>query len=692
MSTTNTRLPISRLPLPPSSELLTSNLTADPRTPDPVSFRTGVLPNSPSVQRRARILSPEAHYSFVAPLPLPFPYDIEPPDPPVDDKAGYVEEWLAAREAVHLRRKDEAGLSVHYPENRDQQRELIGLADAGLRDCLPRLDVGDAFSLLGTPALVPSAVPDLPERQQQDETAVATREELLDILSGHAVLMSDTFAPWSLRYSGHQFGSWAGQLGDGRAISILTTTDPACEIQLKGAGRTPFSRSADGLAVLRSSIREYLGAEAINSLGIATTRSLSLTLLPKLRVERERVEPAAVLARLAPSFLRVGSFEAFSPPRGGMFFFGGGQQAADWSALHKLGEYAARVVLGIKDEGKWAAPLVYEVAKRNAEMVAGWQAYGFMHGVMNTDNISILGLTIDYGPYAFMDVFDPWHICNHTDAEGRYAYKHQPTMIVFALRSLVNALAPVIGAQSTPDAPHPSKWADVPESTIAEWRAKGEEEVKDEVERIIQDVSSDVYGRLMRKRLGLRRQDNTDERTVTRPLLDLMANRKLDFHGTFRALCAFSPSLLSGDTTHADKFIASILGRSPASTSERDDLQAAQDLRHWLEAYAARIESERAEWPENADEARAVAMRGANPRFVLRQWVLEEVIARVEKEPSSGKRVLAKVLKMATEPFEAWGAEGATEGAEESEEEKEERRLCEMGDRKMLGFQCSCSS
>jgi uncharacterized protein YdiU (UPF0061 family) len=176
------------------------------------------------------------------------------------------------------------------------------------------------------------------------------------------------------------------------------------EIQLKGAGRTPFSRSADGLAVLRSSIREYLCSEAMHALRIPTTRSLTLIHLPSLPVARERMETACVLARVAPSFLRIGSFEALNGPTG-MYFFGGGQQEPDLDALRKLGEWVGREVLKLKDvnwaEGEsWGKKLVIEISKRNARMVGAWQAYGWMHGVLNTDNISVLGLTIDYGSVA----------------------------------------------------------------------------------------------------------------------------------------------------------------------------------------------------------------------------------------------------------------------------------------------------
>lgn len=175
---------------------------------------------------------------------------------------------------------------------------------------------------------------------------------------------------------------------------------------------------------------KYHGLLAMNALRIPTTRALALVHLPDLEVSREEVESACVLTRLAPSFIRIGSFEAFNPPKG-IFFIGGGQQDANYDGLRILGEWVVRRVLKLPlEEGRpWGKELVMECARRNARMVAAWQAYGFMHGVINTDNVSIMGLTIDYGPYAFMDIYDPMHICNHTDQEGRYAYKFQPTMM-----------------------------------------------------------------------------------------------------------------------------------------------------------------------------------------------------------------------------------------------------------------------
>ena len=219
--------PISALPLPHASKLLIHNLTPDTATPSVSEFKK-VLQASPSVQRRSRILPSQSHFSHVTPFPLPFPYEIEPPtDTEVTDKAAYVEQWLSEREALHEKagENSRASLSKWYPKNRDQPLDLIGLSETGLRDCLPHLDVGDAFDVLGVPALAASDGKAGGGKEQDTSPVNAARQELVDVLGGHAVLMSGEdaetpFAPWSLRYSGHQFGVWAGQLGDGRAITV----------------------------------------------------------------------------------------------------------------------------------------------------------------------------------------------------------------------------------------------------------------------------------------------------------------------------------------------------------------------------------------------------------------------------------------------------------------------------------------
>lgn len=232
-------------------------------------------------------------------------------------------------------------------------------------------------------------------------------------------------------YSGHQFGSYVPQLGDGRALSygILECPNGPIEIQLKGAGKTPFSRFGDGRAVMRSSIREYLCSEAMAALDIPTTRALSVIGTGE-KVYRETIEPGAVVARLAPCFIRFGHFEYF----------------AHTGQPEKLRELADLVIANFFSEtaAQDYAGFFNDVCRRTASLMAKWQAVGFSHGVMNTDNMSILGLTIDYGPFGFMDAYEPMFICNHTDHAGRYAFARQPSVGLWNCQALAAALAGLV--------------------------------------------------------------------------------------------------------------------------------------------------------------------------------------------------------------------------------------------------------
>ena len=262
--------------------------------------------------------------------------------------------------------------------------------------------------------------------------------EGVEALTGNAPVAGGR--PLASVYSGHQFGVWAGQLGDGRAILLgeAQTAAGAQEFQLKGSGRTPYSRMGDGRAVLRSSIREFLGSEAMYGLGIPTTRALMVT-GSQAPVRREEIETAAVVTRVAPSFIRFGHFEHFSARE-------------QHDELRKLADYVIdRYYPECRGTQAFAgnayAAFLEQVSERTAAMVAQWQAVGFCHGVMNTDNMSILGLTIDYGPFQFLDAFDPGHICNHSDEQGRYAYNKQPNVAYWNLFCLGQALLPLIGDQ-----------------------------------------------------------------------------------------------------------------------------------------------------------------------------------------------------------------------------------------------------
>jgi hypothetical protein len=343
------------------------------------------------------------------------------------------------------------------------------------------------------------------------------------VFSGHAPL--DGFSPLAMVYSGHQFGVWAGQLGDGRALLIgqaRNSDGELWDIQLKGAGETPYSRHADGRAVMRSTIREYLCSEAMAALGIPTSRALAI-IATNEQVYRETPEPGAVLTRLARSHIRFGHFEHF--------FHTGRQEQVRQLADHVIAEYFPQLA---GDHAGWFG----EVVKRTAEMAAGWQSVGFAHGVMNTDNMSILGLTLDFGPFGFMEAYEPGFVCNHTDAQGRYAFDMQPAIAHWNLRALAFALSGLI-----------------------------------EKEKLIAalDTYEAIYRRryraLMRAKLGLAQEFEGDDQLIG-SLLNLMAKARADYTLSFRNL--------SGDDSDWLKLFG----------------EANADAEAWLSRYRVRTEHE----------------------------------------------------------------------------------------------------
>ena len=319
--------------------------------------------------------------------------------------------------------------------------------------------------------------------------------EALQALAGNRLLPGSQ--PLASVYGGHQFGVWAGRLGDGRAL-LLGETAQGQEIQLKGSGRTPYSRGADGRAVLRSSIREYLAGGAMQGLGIPTTRALALVGSP-LPVQRETLETAAVLTRVAPSFIRFGHFEWWAS-QGQLAEL---RQLAD----HVIRRHYPACQGDARFGGNPYAALVHAVSERTAQLIAQWQAAGFMHGVMNTDNMSILGLTLDYGPFQFMDGYDPRHICNHSDPLGRYAYDEQPAVGHWNLACLARALLPLMDDTAQAQA------------TIADYP----------------DAFQRAYLGQMRRKLGLREPWPGDEASVA-ALLRLLASERVDYPIFWRRL------------------------------------------------------------------------------------------------------------------------------------------------------------
>src|SRR3954451_6657171 len=265
------------------------------------------------------------------------------------------------------------------------------------------------------------------------------RPESADVLAGNRVLPG--MQPYAARYGGHQFGHWAGQLGDGRAITlgeIIATDGRRQELQLKGAGKTPYSRTADGRAVLRSSLREFLCSEAMHWLGVPTTRALSLVATGETVIRdmfydgNPEPEPGAVVCRVAPSFVRFGNFQIHAAHQ-------------ELDALRRLADYVIREHY----PGSTYQGFFHEVCRRTALLMVDWMRLGFVHGVMNTDNMSILGLTIDYGPYGWLEGYDPAWTPNTTDLPGRrYAYGRQPDIAAWNLARLATALSPLIDSVS----------------------------------------------------------------------------------------------------------------------------------------------------------------------------------------------------------------------------------------------------
>ncbi|MBU6437384.1 MAG: YdiU family protein, partial [Betaproteobacteria bacterium] len=408
--------------------------------------------------------------------------------------------------------------------------------------------------------------------------------DLVDVFSGNATWPG--MEPLATVYSGHQFGAWAGQLGDGRALLLGEVAGPQgpVELQLKGSGLTPYSRMGDGRAVLRSSVREFLCSEAMAGLGVATTRALCLT-ASSLPVQRETLETAAVLTRVAPSFVRFGHFEHFC-------------HHGEHDALRRLTDYVIdRFYPACRDAGNPATALLGEVTLRTADLLAHWQAVGFCHGVMNTDNMSILGLTIDYGPFGFLDGYDPAHICNHSDHLGRYAYGRQPQVAYWNLFCLAQALLPLIGDTDAAAAalePYKARYA-------AQWRAR------------------------IGAKLGLR-EAQADDEPLIQGMFDLLAAQRADFTGFFRELARLRVDEPEADGPLRDQFAD----------------RAAFDA--WAALYRQRLRRD-----ARSDAERAAAMNAVNPKFVLRNYLAETAI----RQASQGDfDEIARLQQVLARPFD----------------------------------------
>ena len=417
--------------------------------------------------------------------------------------------------------------------------------------------------------------------------------ELIEALACSRVL--EGMKPYAACYGGHQFGHWAGQLGDGRAITlgeVITPDARRLELQLKGAGRTPYSRTADGRAVLRSSVREFLCSEAMHHLGVPTTRALSLVLTGESVVRdvlydgNAAPEPGAVVARVAPSFVRFGNFELLASRR-------------ENDLLRALADhvirthYAELLPRSGKPERETYVAFLSEVARRTATMVIEWMRVGFVHGVMNTDNMSILGLTIDYGPYGWLEPYDPSWTPNTTDAATRrYRFGHQPRVAGWNLTRLVEAFAPLVEVEADRMAS-----LEAYERTLAA------------CERT-----------MLAKKLGLRalRIDELESDVpMLETLLRLLASEEIDmtiFHRRLIDVPLDEASLADP----GDAAIAAWIGEAyydPAALVG----EHRRSMLEWLRIYASRVRAD-------GDFDRRPAMRAANPKYVLRNWLASVAI------------------------------------------------------------------
>ena len=411
----------------------------------------------------------------------------------------------------------------------------------------------------------------------------ATRPEFLEYFGGGRTLPGAE--PLAMLYAGHQFGSYVPQLGDGRAIllgEVRNARGAKWDLHLKGGGQTPYSRGFDGRAVLRSTIREYLCGEAMHALGIPSSRALCIVGSDE-PVRRESVETAAILVRMAESHVRFGTFEVFyyrrQPERV--------RELADYVIANHFPELAAA------EEDKYRQFLL-EVARRTARLIAKWQAVGFAHGVMNTDNMSVLGFTLDYGPFGFLDDYQAGFVCNHSDYSGRYAFDQQPAVGLWNVSRLAQTLVNLI--------------------TVEEATAALE---------VYQPAFAAHYGELMRAKLGLATEAEGDAELLL-GLLGLLEANGVDYTNFFRRLGNF-------ETTR----------EAHRHDQLRDMFVEPAAFDAWAERYRARLLAEASE-----DAARRSRMDAVNPKYVLRNYLAQNAItAAVERRDYKEIERLLEVLR-----------------------------------------------
>jgi uncharacterized protein YdiU (UPF0061 family) len=402
------------------------------------------------------------------------------------------------------------------------------------------------------------------------------KQKLLDIFNGS--LSIESLKPLSMAYSGHQFGQYVEQLGDGRGLLFgqIDSSAGLIDVHLKGAGKTPYSRFGDGRAVLRSVIREYLCGEAMHALSIPTSRALMIIGSDEM-VIREKSETAAMLARTAKTHIRFGNFEYFHYNNKPEYV----KVLADF-CIDNYSTYFSKTK-NIYEE------FFRSVVKQTAIMIAQWQACGFNHGVMNTDNMSILGETFDYGPYGFMEDYLPTFVCNHSDHQGRYAFKNQPYIGLWNCSALGHALSSLIS-----------------------------EEAQGEILQTYEEIFQSTLAKLFRKKLGLK-QDQSEDAALIQGLLDIMESEKLDYTNTFRNL---TQALTNKVTPELDSAVA----------------------KSWIVSFQERQTKEGL-----SVDKKVISMNQVNPKFILRNYMAQEAIEAAQNNDFSALETLIIIL---SKPFE----------------------------------------
>ena len=407
------------------------------------------------------------------------------------------------------------------------------------------------------------------------------QQKLLDIFNGLSSIKN--LKPLSMVYSGHQFGQYVEQLGDGRGLLLgeIDSSEGSIDIHLKGAGKTPYSRFGDGRAVLRSVIREYLCGEAMHALSIPTSRALMIIGSDEM-VIREKSETAAMLARTAKTHIRFGNFE--------YFHYNNKPEYVKVLADFCIDNYPSYF---LKSKNKYEE-FFRSVVEQTACMIAQWQACGFSHGVMNTDNMSILGETFDYGPYGFMEDYLPSYVCNHSDHQGRYAFKNQPYIGLWNCSALGHALSSLIS-----------------------------EESQDEILKTYESIFQNKLAELYRKKLGFINSHNEDAQLI-QGLLDIMESEKLDYTNTFRNL-------------------------AQAVTEVKTNELNSDIAMSWIKSYQERHHKESEPIVE-----KILVMNANNPKYILRNYMAQEVIEAAENSDYSSLETLIEVITFPYDELEKY--------------------------------------